>query len=41
MLMLRATSLLTVSTTLTAIWDSMTDPFDNSLFMRGLTATLP
>jgi hypothetical protein len=41
MLMLRATSLSTVSTTLTATWDSMTDPFDNNHLMRGLPATLP
>jgi hypothetical protein len=41
MLMLRATPLSTVSTWLTATWDSMADPFDNNHFMRGLTATLP
>jgi hypothetical protein len=41
MLMLRATSLSTVSTTLTAAWDSMTDPSDNNHLMRGLPATFP
>jgi hypothetical protein len=41
MLMLRATPPWTVSTTLTATWDSRTDPFDNNHLMRGLPATLP
>jgi hypothetical protein len=41
MLMMRATPPWTVSTTLTATWDSRTDPFDNNHFMRGLPATLP
>jgi hypothetical protein len=41
MLMSRATPPSTVSTTWTATWDSMTDPFGNNHLMRGQTATLP